>query len=150
MGGRKPKPNALKALDGNPGKRPILEEPPVALGVPDAPTHLSDMARAEWDRITVELEAAGLLAQVDRAALAAYCVAWGRWVDAEAKVAELGTVIKAPSGYPIQSPYLAIANKAMEQMKVFLVEFGMTPSSRARIAAPPKPQKQANPFVKLA
>jgi phage terminase small subunit len=28
---------------------------------------------------------------------------------------------------------LSIANKAIEQMKAFLIEFGMTPSSRSRI-----------------
>ena len=32
------------------------------------------------------------------------------------------------SAYPMQNPYLAIANTAIKQMKAFLVEFGMTPS----------------------
>jgi phage terminase small subunit len=33
----------------------------------------------------------------------------------------------------MQSPYLPIANKAIEQMKTMLLEFGMTPASRSRI-----------------
>lgn len=76
----------------------------------------------------------GLLTEIDRAALAAYCQAYGRWVEAERNVQKYGTVMISPDkGWPIQSPYLAIANKALEQMHKYLVEFGMTPSSRSRI-----------------
>ena len=38
-----------------------------------------------------------------------------RWQAATIKVQELGEVVKSPSGYPIQNPWLAIANKAFEQ-----------------------------------
>ena len=81
----------------------------------------------------------GLLTRIDRAALALYCEAWGRWVEAEEALRKYGVMIKAPSGYPVQSPYLAIANRAMDQMAKLLVEFGMSPSSRSRVtqAAPP-------------
>lgn len=41
---------------------------------------------------------------------------------------------KNPEGYPIQNPYFAIMNQSMAQMRSFLVEFGMTPSSRSRIS----------------
>jgi P27 family predicted phage terminase small subunit len=80
-----------------------------------------------------------MAAPLDRAALAAYCQAYGRWVEAEEKVREFGAVIKAPSGFPIQSPYLGIANTAMRQMRDFLTEFGMTPASRTRIEISGKP-----------
>ena len=36
------------------------------------------------------------------------------------------------------NPYLSIANKAMDQMRRFLIEFGMTPSSRARVTTVPE------------
>ncbi len=39
----------------------------------------------------------------------------------------------APSGYPVQSPYLLIANKAMEQMEKMLSHFGMSPSTRTKV-----------------
>jgi phage terminase small subunit len=35
----------------------------------------------------------------------------------------------------LQSPYLAIANKAAEQVRLLLSEFGMSPSSRTRAHA---------------
>ena len=45
-----------------------------------------------------ELEAAGLLARADRAALAAYCQAWARWVEAEQKIQSSGPVLKGQHG----------------------------------------------------
>jgi P27 family predicted phage terminase small subunit len=79
------------------------------------------------------------MTDIDGAALAAYCQAWARWVEAEENLVKYGVVIKAPSGFPIQSPYLAIANKAMDQMTRLLVEFGMSPSSRSRVTPAERP-----------
>jgi P27 family predicted phage terminase small subunit len=139
MRGRKPKPTLLKVLDGNPGKRPLNDrEPQPPQGVPDRPVWLDAEAQAEWDRVTGELEMMGLLSLADRAALAAYCTAWSRWVEAEAMVKKFGTIVKSPEkGFPMKSPYLTIADQALETMRKLMVEFGLTPSSRSRIRVPP-------------
>jgi P27 family predicted phage terminase small subunit len=136
MRGRKPVPAAVTAVKGNPGKRKARADPPAPPeAAPACPDHLSDAARAEWRRIVPELLAVGVLATVDRAALALYCVAYARWEDAEQKLIESGgEVVKTRSGYPIQNPYLSIANKAMDQIHRYLAEFGMSPSSRMRVA----------------
>ena len=131
----RPKPTHLKIIQGNPGKRPINKrEPKPKLGIPPCPEHLGDEARKEWHRSAQLLAEVGLLSQIDRAALAAYCVAWGRWVEAEEQLRKTGLLVKtkSPNGFPIQSPFLAIANKAMRQMHSLLAEFGMTPSARSR------------------
>jgi P27 family predicted phage terminase small subunit len=134
MRGRKPRPTHLKILEGNPGKRPLGEEPQPSPDIPECPAHLDDEARAEWDRITPELRNCRLLTIVDRAALAAYCQAWSRWVKAEGIVRTSGEVLKSKTtGAVYQNPYLAIANRAMKQMKEFLTEFGLTPPSRVRL-----------------
>ena len=137
MLGRKPQPTALKLICGNPGKRPLNEhEPQPEPAVPECPEHLSAEAKREWERITAHLMRLGLLTEIDRAALAAYCQTYARWIEAEQHIAQLGLVVKAPrTGYPIQNPYLPIANKALEHMRNFLTEFGMTPASRSRIIA---------------
>ena len=98
-----------------------------------------DEARKEWKRISKELLDLGLITILDRAALAAYCQVWARWVQAERMVKESGTVTLSFKGYSMQNPHLSIANKALEQMKSFLTEFGLTPSSRTRVHAQ-KPQ----------
>jgi P27 family predicted phage terminase small subunit len=141
MRGRKPTPTKLKLLRGNPGKRKLPREPEPQSMIPDCPPHLDALARAEWQRIVPELAALNLLTGLDRAALAAYCQAWSRWIAAEQQLQAQGAVILAPSGYPIQNPQLAIANKALAQLRAFAAEFGLSPASRSRVAAPTSPKK---------
>ncbi len=42
--------------------------------------------------------------------------------------------VKSPTGYPIQSPYVAITNRQAEIMMRIASEFGFTPASRGRIS----------------
>ena len=117
--------------------------------LPTAPKHLSDVAKAEWKRMGKMLLDAGLFTNLDGTALSTYCVAYGRWVEAEQALQEYGVVIKAPSGFPIQSPYLAISNKAMDQMIRLMGEFGLTPASRVRIPNAGKDKKVVPRVPKL-
>lgn len=129
--GPKPQPTALRIMAGNPGKRPINNrEPRPIAAIPQPPDHLDDLAVAEWNRLSPQLHALGLLSHIDRAALACYCMAWSRWVRAEQHLCEHGEIVQAPSGAPIQNPWLSIANRAFDQVKVFAVQFGMSPASR--------------------
>jgi len=135
--GRKPKPTAVKIREGNPGKRPLnLREPLPDIVVPECPAELSETARAEWDRIVGELMHLNMLTSLDRATLAAYCESYALWTEAITQVRKFGTIVKSPSGYPIQSPYVAIANRQAEIMLRIASEFGLTPASRSRISAP--------------
>ena len=104
----------------------------VAHALPRCPDHLSPAAKNEWRRIATPLHRAGVLTVFDRAALAAYCQAYGRWAEAERKLAETPALIKAPSGYPMQSPWLAIANKQLELMNRYMGELGLTPAARRK------------------
>jgi P27 family predicted phage terminase small subunit len=143
MRGRKPTPTALKLVRGNPGGRPLPDnEPTPSLDI-EMPDYLSPEAAKHWPLVAAQLKDAGVLTAVDVAALALYCEAFARWRDALAKVTKFGPVVKAPSGFPVQSPYLAIANKAHEQMTKLLVEFGMTPSSRSRVSKAPQNEPDA-------
>lgn len=128
MKGRKPIPSALKKLAGNPGKRPILEDLAAPSSAPDRPRGLSVEARKEWDRITSELAHLGILSCVDRSALELYCATWERWKGSEAAIKQEGAVVDGRA-----NPHVSMANKALMIMKSFLAEFGLTPSSRARL-----------------
>jgi P27 family predicted phage terminase small subunit len=138
--GRKPTPTALKVLKGNPGKRPLNETEPRPTGHLTCPSHLSKVAKTEWKRIVKEVKAIGLLTSVDRAALTAYCESWSRYVEASENIQKFGSVIKSPNGYPIINPYVSIANKALEMIFKYGVEFGFTPSSRSRLHVNPVQQ----------
>ena len=133
--GPAPKPTELKRLEGNPGKRALNTlELRYAAKAPPCPKHLTGEARKEWRRISRELLAANLLQVVDRAALAAYCQAWARWVDAELKMQEDGfrMVATTDKGYEHVSPWFQVSTQALKQMKAFLVEFGLTPARSLR------------------
>jgi P27 family predicted phage terminase small subunit len=134
MRGRKPKPTALKVLAGNPGKRKLNHSEPIAPGIPECPEFLDTEAKAEWFRTAKVLTDMGVLTKADRSALAAYCVAYSRWVHAEDQVKKYGFIVKSPEkGFPMKSPYLTVADQALEIMRKLMVEFGMTPSSRSRL-----------------
>jgi len=137
---KKPVPTNLKLLKGTFRKNEAVEnEVQPDLNIPSPPEHLNQIASVEWGRISQQLYKLGLLSDIDRAALAAYCVAYSRWVLAEQKLNEQGFTIETTNGNIIQNPIVGIANQAMEHMRKFLVEFGMTPSSRTKVSANKKP-----------
>jgi P27 family predicted phage terminase small subunit len=128
-------------VTGNPGKRSVNKaEPKPAAILPDPPPELSADAREEWQRIAPRLLAAGMLTTIDRAALAAYCQAYGAWVMAERVLATVPSdaqrlVIQTKAGNLIHNPLFSIASKARSDMVRFAAEFGMTPSGRSRVRA---------------
>ncbi len=152
--GPKPQPTAQKRLRGNPGKRALnTREPTPELAIPSCPDWLNSDARAEWDRIVPELAAMNLLTRVDRAALACYCQAWSTFKLAQGELDKYGLTMMTggENGFEMQRPEVAIANKAMQQIKAFAAEFGFTPSARTSIKTPepPRPKDKARDFLKF-
>lgn len=123
-----------------------MDEPKPEAGVPECPSVLGAVARAEWERLCKELGALKLLTQLDRAALAAYCGAYELWAEATEAIQKYGSMVKSPSGYPIQSPYVAVANRQAEIMMRIASEFGFTPASRSRITVPSDQPREASLF----
>ncbi|WP_372836781.1 phage terminase small subunit P27 family [Puniceibacterium confluentis] len=151
--GPKTKPTNIKILTGTARSHRINpDEPKPEVATPDAPEHLTDAARAEWDRVVVDLVTLRILTDLDRGPLAAYCQAYGRWSAAETALARMaakdavtdGLIIRTKSGNLIQNPLVGAANKAMADMVRYAAEFGLTPSARTRVsgldaAAAPNP-----------
>ena len=134
--GRKPKPTAIKLLEGNPGKRPLNEsEPTPPKGQIKCPTRLMPEAKKEWKRLAASLEAMGVLTMVDLTAFAGYCQAYARWREAEEFISQHGSIFRTPSGYVQQVPQVSIAQQNLKIMQSFCTEFGLTPACRARIIA---------------
>ena len=151
--GRKPKPSQLKLVTSNPGKRQVnRKEAKAKAAIPAPPAHLNADAVEEWNRVATELYNLGILSEIDRAALAAYAMVYGRWVQAERAIAKMaekdqltgGLMIKTSNGNAIQNPLVGTANKAAADMMRYAAEFGMTPSARSGIAAQP-PEEGADP-----
>lgn len=145
--GRRMKPTELKIITGNPGHRPLPpNEPRPAIDriLPAAPGHLNADAKREWRRIAKELHLLGLLTKVDRGPFAAYCQAYGIWCEAERALKKSasgkdahagGLILETTNGNRIQNPLVGIARRAKFDMVKYATEFGLTPSSRAQVAA---------------
>lgn len=141
--GPPPKPTKLKKAAGNPGKRPLNDrEPEPKTIAPRMPAWLPTRAKAEWKRIVPELEQLGLIAVIDLAALAAYCVAFAELEDATRTLEKDGRLCVWPIfdkqgnqvGERLKAhPAVQLQRDAARLVKQFISEFGLTPASRSRV-----------------
>ena len=149
--GRRPKPTAIKILEGNPGKRKIVaDDLQPEVGIPEKPKYMPFAAQREWDFITPILLELGVLTLVDSKSIAAYCVCYARWEEADRKITEFGPLFQVTyqdnEGNTIvgdlkENPACKIADRCLARMKSYLTEFGLTPASRAKLKIGPKPVK---------
>lgn len=137
MSGRPPTPSATRALQGNPGRRPMNSQEPaptIVLKMPNAPRRLSPRAAREWHRMGDELRQAGLLTVLGLGALEIYVDAWEDRLKARDDLAENGEYLYAPKGggrYVNPSYNMKLA--AENRMYQFYREFGMTPAAATRV-----------------
>lgn len=118
--GQRPKPTALRLLNGNAGKRPVnAQEPDLPPCETTAPDWLGDGARAHWLRLAPMLTTAGVLKASDADLLATYCTTFASYVEATRE----GGASMAMVG----------------QLRQLMGELGLTPSARARIVADKAP-----------
>ena len=127
-----------KKTSGNSESRELAKDEPKAVPIVECPPELGPVARQEWERVAGALAAAGRLTVFDRAALAAYCNAYAQWLEAVEALQKYGAVMKSPSGFPVQSLYVSIANRQVEIMIRIAGEFGFTPASRSRLPSTSK------------
>lgn len=133
--GPPPTPTAILQMRGSslvPQREGELSFP---VSAPSCPTWLNAEAKAEWKRQVKHLESAGVIAEVDRAALAAYCEAWGEFRDLCAEVQKLAA---SDGGYTvaINRGLVNAKAKAVERLLRLAGQFGFTPAARTRIKAP--------------
>lgn len=133
-----PIPTHLKLLRGNPGRRPLNRnepQPAIPAEVPEPPPFLSDYAQAHWREKAPELHRLGLLTVLDLPAFGTYCAAYGHWQAAEeALVRGDGLTAVGSTGNRIVSPLWRVASEAARNVVRFGSEFGLTPSSRTKVA----------------
>lgn len=143
--GPKPKPAALKVLaDARPDRiGPATLAATAAAGIPAPPGFLGREALEEWHRIAPQLAAAGVLTEGDGPALALYCSAFARRLAAQREVDAIGLLTETAAGGYKANPAVAMVAQAERDMARILAEFGATPASRSRVAAPEKPSEES-------
>ncbi len=151
MAGRKPHPTALKLLKGEKKKNRLNEgEPKPTVGIPDCPSHLSEDAKAEWERVSPILANMGVLTLADMGVLAAYCDAWGRWIEASALIKKHGIIIVGrKTGMPYCNPAIGLMHRAKKDLVQFGAELGLTPAGRTKIKVTPRAELPDNEMKAL-
>lgn len=140
--GPAPTPTAVKIAEGT--YRPSRDGAGVVApsGIPDKPAWLAnvgEVASETWDERVEELSRIpGLLSPADGPALAAYCVAWQRFRDAQEEIARDGITCFGEKGGQYQHPAVGIQNKAIEVIGRIGAKFAMTPSDRAGMKVAPQ------------
>lgn len=131
--GVKPKPLAIKKLEGV-GKHRINENQPKPKSAkPSCPAFLDTEARKEWRRITRELDMVGVISKLERGVLAGYCILWSDLKRYSKARDGTSPILKTSFGNIVQNPLENLVHKTAERLLRYEVELGLTPSSRNRI-----------------
>jgi P27 family predicted phage terminase small subunit len=138
--GRKPRPDNVVQLHGNPGKRPRNRRQPKASGdLPRAPAYLSKRATEIFGRLVGRLDAQKLASSshTEMLGLAAMRLAEveeltevieSEGVSYESTTVAGGTMIKA-------RPEVAMRSEAARHAHALLVEFGQSPAAANKVTA---------------
>lgn len=167
--GRRPKSAKQHKLDGTfqRCRHAGIKTPEPPAGVPNAPKPLTGDALAEWNRMVNRLALVGTLSVVDDAALYQYACLFAevealsvtqaetaasidiveenlRGLEQSDLVAAFQEITKLRQ---LEARYVTQIRQGRMALRHFLVEFGMTPSARARIKLPLT--KEADPFAEF-
>ena len=144
----RPKPTALKLLEGNLGHRPIEDnEPKPEKKIPDCPDHLDSKAKKIFETIAFQLFRLGILTEIDGHALGTLSQLLSDWIRLEHNLRKEGSFIRlyalSKEGKKFQigaktNPKIIQKRETIKLIRSFLAEFGMTPSSRTRIKTEPE------------
>jgi P27 family predicted phage terminase small subunit len=146
--GRPSTPDAIKALTGNPGKRPISKFNMKAEVVRISLDHvdgiekiLNQEGREEFERMADVLYQCGVSTALDATTLLQYAVLYQNFLECARQLEENEKVMTTPKGYEQQSAWFSMMTTLTKQLKSIQQEFGMTPAARARIQVLPQQPK---------
>jgi P27 family predicted phage terminase small subunit len=109
---------------------------------PRCPEYLDHRAKQEWKRLIPILKSMKVLTEADGLMLANLCQAVSMLAKAQQTLNEKGFLYKAPSGYVMQSPLLAVVNQCVDTITKLSREFGLSPAARSRMMAAPANQQE--------
>ncbi|MFO7537597.1 MAG: phage terminase small subunit P27 family [Chloroflexota bacterium] len=132
----------MKEAQGNPGKRPLPKREPKPQTEVKRPWGLGQgEQRKFWDQHAGELERLGVLTGVDTAAFRLMAEHYAFAVQAAKELRAEGTLTVEGREGPKKHPLLQALRDNSLAFKAYATEFGMTPSSRARLHLPPEAEQ---------
>ena len=150
--GPQPKPHALKVIEGNPGKRPIVAPGVVVDGEPFIPDDLHDHA-IECIEMIKRMMPPKLFGEVDGFALSAYATAyaWHRHCRHTMNDPNFEPMIKGSTGKSMRpNPYFKLLREQSDQMRAWGTRLGLDPAARqALVAGVGAPERPPSKFDQL-
>lgn len=119
-------------------KPPPAKDAEALTKAPAVPSYLSAQAKAEWKRIMPQLIARRIITRADLAGVEAYCSAAG----AARQIAEIINAMPMPD---LKLGGLQI--RYMQTARQLASEYGLTPTSRARIGSAAPEDDDDNPLA---
>ncbi len=158
---RKAKSIDLHLIDGNKGHKTKKEieqrknsEQLLNVGADKVePPEWLSLERVElFNRLAGELNKIKLVTNVDVFAMARWCDAMVDYIECSKIIATEGLMVsytnKAAETNQVPHPLLTKKKQLNEQMAKLESEFGLTPAARAKLAMPPKEEKEPTEFEK--
>ena len=133
--GRRPKPTAIRLLEGT-QRGPVKREPSMPVGVPPMPERLKVDAVAveKWQELAVILTKMGVLTTGDGEALATLCEVHSAEQSCLLQLRAGGAVMHTDLGGVKPNPAGPMYRSLVAMKASLLSEFGLTPSSRTKLA----------------
>lgn len=133
------KPLALRLLHGDPKKsRTDLVEPNArGLTNADPPAWMDSADRALWEEVIAELDAMGIIRQIDLYIVATFVRAYRTFEKATLLIARTDVLIKGAKGNLVRNPAVAVQRDAMNMVRLMGRELGMSPAARTMMAVRP-------------
>ena len=135
--GRRPKPTALHILEGT-QRGPAKREPSAPKGVPPVPERLKvdAVAMEKWNELAAILTTMGVLTLGDGEALATLCEVHSAEQSCLLQLRAGGAVMHTDLGGVKPNPAGPMYRSLVAMKASLLSEFGLTPSSRTKLATP--------------
>lgn len=106
------------------------------------PEYLNPSGRKKWNELVRLLREQGILEKADLGSLEACCAAYDEMVECQIALKDEGGIVNYTRGKSSQQvPLLSARNKAMDNYKKYMTEFGLSPASRAKLGVEKKPEK---------
>ena len=149
--GRRPKPSALRILEGT-AKGPRKREPSAPIGVPPIPERLKvdETAMAKWHELAAILTGMGVLTTGDGEALATLCEVHAAEQSCLLQFRAGGAVMHTDLGGVKPNPAGPLYRSLVALQASLMGEFGLTPSSRVRLGGKEeKPSDEVEDFFRV-
>lgn len=136
--GRKPMTAAQQLLEGNRSKKPDLSMDDVVdpdEAPPEPPKWLDKEARAEWDRVIVNLLDKNLVGRSDTSVLGLYCRAVSLCIACQKDIDDNGIVGVYDEVKEYKRPVCSVLADARSAVLRYAGELGLTVNSRTRLGS---------------